>query len=460
MSNQRQSYIVKSIDAQHMMEDHLHKLQGHEYQTISLHRRVISSLLAFLASGTPRSGIRLCFSKRHLLRWIVIDAKNKTNNYAASRLQIVNRYIRLLCDHGILPDHPLRQIKAGDANPSWNRIVEISQSPQPLRHLQQLRPKLPRRGPLYPSIDKYVDLHRALGKKYTAHHRLLCNFDSFLAKLQIGSPDSLRPQHVRQWLDRMSCSQEVRRRKLYVIKRYLDYLAGVGIMKSNPAALVIREFGRPRMQQFRPCILTQTQVAAILKMAKQLPPNHLFKLRPQTCYMILVLLYTLGLRSSEACNLRFRDIDLKQRTLQISGTKFYKTRLVPFGPKVRDCLKAYITARRKIFLPVGSDDPLFIAYRRKPIRTWTISGLFRTIVKEVVPHTSSLPRIHDLRHTFAVHCLLRWYREGVDVQSKLILLSTFMGHTEINSTEVYLTITMELLTEASERFYQNCGVLI
>jgi len=460
MSDQRQSYIVKRMDAQHMMEDHLQKLQGHGHQTISLHRLGISGLLAFLALDAPRSGTRLCFSRKHLLRWIVIDAKNKTNHYAASRLQIVDRYIRLLCDHGILPDHPLRQIKAGDANPSWNRIVEISQSPQPLRQLQQLRPKLPRRGSLYPSIEKYVDLHRALGKKYTAHRRLLCNFDSFLAELQIGSPNSLRPQHVRHWLDRMSCSQEVRRCKLYVVKRYLDYLASVGIMKSNPAALVIREFGRPRVQQFRPFILTQTQVSAILKLAKQLPPNHLFKLRPQTCYMILVLLYTLGLRSSEACNLCFRDIDMKQKTLRISGTKFYKNRMVPFGPKVRDCLKAYITARRKIFLPVGPDDPLFITYRRKPIRTGTISDLFRTIVKEAVPHTSSLPRIHDLRHTFAVHCLLRWYREGVDVQSKLILLSTFMGHTEINSTEVYLTITMELLTEASERFYQNCGVLI
>lgn len=460
MSSQRQTYMVKRIDAQLMMEHHLQKLQGQGYQTISLHRRVIRSLIAFLASCTPRSGTRLCLSKRHLLRWIVIDAKNKTNNYAASRLQIVDRYIRLLCDHGILPDNPLRRIKAGDANPSWNHIVEISQSPQPLRQLQQLRPKLPRRGPLYPFIDKYVDLHRALGKKYIAHRHLLCNFDSFLAKLQIGSLGSLQPQHARHWLDRMSCSQEVRRRKLYVVKQYLDYLVGVGIVKSNPTTLVIREFGRPRAQQFRPFILTQRQVAAILKLAKQLPPNHLFRLRPQTCHMILVLLYTLGLRSSEACNLHFRDIDMKQRLLRISGTKFYKSRLLPFGPKVRDCLKAYISARRKIFLPIDSDDPLFITYRRKPILTKTLSKLFRTIVGEVVPNNSSLPRVHDLRHTFAVHCLLRWYREGVDVQSKLILLSTFMGHTEINSTEVYLTITMELLKEASERFYQHCGKLI
>ncbi len=187
------------------------------------------------------------------------------------------------------------------------------------------------------------------------------------------------------------------------------------------------------------------------------PPNHLFKLRPQTCHTMLILLFALGLRSREVRNLRFCDVDMDQSVLFINNTKFHKSRMVPFGPKVRKYLRAYMVARRKVFAPVNPEDPLFITYRRQPIGSSALGSLLRNLTNKVMPDVLPPPRIHDLRHSFAVHRLLRWYREGADVQSKLVLLSTFMGHTEINSTEVYLTITMELLKEANERFYQNCG---
>jgi integrase len=103
------------------------------------------------------------------------------------------------------------------------------------------------------------------------------------------------------------------------------------------------------------------------------------------------------------------------------------------------------------------DDPLFITYCRKPIAAATLCDILKLLAKDVVCKNSPSLRIHDIRHTFAVHRLLRWYREGADVQSKLPLLSAFMGHTEIRSTEVYLTITMDLLKEANDRFYNHCG---
>lgn len=460
MSDQRQSYAVKRVDARCMLENHLRQLQGQGRYTIAFHRRVITRLLSFLTPRSRHAGTLLCFSAGHLLRWIVVDVQDKRNSYAASRLQVVDHYLRLLCERGMLPDHPLQQIRAGAGNPSWNYIVEISQSPQPLRQLQQLQPRLPRRGPLYPSINKYVELHQSLGKKYTAHRQVLHAFDSFLAEQQVGSVESIRALHLRCWIDRMSCTPGGRRRKLSVIKRCMDYLVGVGAIQSNPAALVLTEFGRPRKKKFRPSILTPTQIAAILKWARRLSSNHLFKLRPHTCYTMILLLYTLGLRSREVRHLRFCNVDMERGTIRIEATKFHKSRLVPFGPSVRECLSAYLVARRKIFLPIGSDDPLFVTCRRQPIGGSALGDLFRTLARKVMPQASPLPRVHDLRHTFAVHRLLQWYREGVDVQSKLILLSTFMGHTEIKSTEVYLTITMELLAEASGRFYQHCGALL
>ena len=460
MSTQRNSYAIRRVDAKCIMDHHLRELQGHQCQTIDLHRRVITGLLSFLAQQEMTAGAHLCFSEEILLRWIVTDVRGKSNTYAASRLQIMDRYIGLLCKHGVLPDNPLQQIRAGASNPSWNRIVDISQSPQPLRRLRKLQPKLPPHGPLYAHLEKYIALHQSLGKGYATHVRVLNDFDSFLAKLQISSPNSIRAAHIQSWLEGLSCSRAGQLTKLYIVKRYMDYLIGVAVMKANPAVPIITEFGRMPAQRFQPFIISEAQIAAILEQAKLLPPNHLFKLRPQTCHTMLVLLYALGLRSREVCNLRFCDIDMQRKTLLISGTKFYKSRLLPFGPKVGKCLKLYMATRRKVFLPVGIDDPLFITYRRQPIRTHSLGSLFHSITSKVIPDVSPLPRIHDLRHTFAVHRLLRWYRQGADVQSKLLLLSTFMGHVEINSTEVYLTITLQLLEEANARFYQHCGTSI
>src|SRR5262249_1191251 len=133
---------------------------------------------------------------------------------------------------------------------------------------------------------------------------------------------------------------------------------------------------------------------------------------------------------------------------------------VPFGPKVEACLKRYLEARHTVLLPVREGDPVFATKWRKPVYPLTLMQAFRAILRTLgvagVPGQGP-PRLHDLRHTFAVHRLLRWYREGADVQSRLPLLATFMGHIGPQSTEVYLTITAELLQEANARFHRQFG---
>ena len=458
MSKSTLDHTVSYADAEHIMNYHLGTLQGHTRCTIGLHKRVTGSLLSFLSSCGRHNGKGLCFAEEYLLRWMVGDIRKKSDLYAVSRFEVLDRYVDLLCRHGLLAGNPLRRIKPKYANPSWISIVKILRAPQPWRRLAQLRPVLPQRGPLYPHISKYVELHQSLGKTYRTHRRVLRDFDSFLAGLHIDSPTSIKTVHLSSWLEAMSsCTQGIKLTKLHIIQRYMDYLVGVGVLKNNPAVIVAREFGHVAAKTFRPFIFTKAQIAAILGLAKNLPANHLFKLRPQSCHTMLVLLFALGLRSGEVCNLRLCDIDMDRNVLLINGTKFHKNRMVPFGPKVRKCLQAYVVARRKIFVPVRPEDPLFITFRRQPISSGTLYSLLRNLTNKVMPDVSPPPRIHDLRHSFAVHRLLRWYRQGADVQSKLMLLSAFMGHTEVSSTEVYLTITMELLKEANARFYQNCG---
>jgi site-specific recombinase XerD len=123
-------------------------------------------------------------------------------------------------------------------------------------------------------------------------------------------------------------------------------------------------------------------------------------------------------------------------------------------------IREYLAVRQKQFSPVKKHDPLFVTFRLVPISGNTLWKTFQEIISAAGIESTpcrSRPRLHDLRHTFAVHRLLRWYQEGVDVQSKLLQLSTFMGHSEIHSTQIYLTITNELLEEANKRFYKKFG---
>jgi integrase len=137
----------------------------------------------------------------------------------------------------------------------------------------------------------------------------------------------------------------------------------------------------------------------------------------------------------------------------VRGTKFGKDRLVPFGPRMSAVLDAYIT-RRHGHRP-APDAPAFSFTDRGPIHPCTISQTFHHLVPKLdltIPAGTAPPRLHDLRHAFAVRTLLRWYRDGVDPTARLFHLATFLGHVNPSSTAVYLTITPALLLAAAERF--------
>jgi len=456
MNSSSTNYKVKYSDAVHVMHLHLHELQGHKYPTRQLHVCVIRSLLSSLISDNRKTRYLSC-DKNSLFRWMIADSKNKKVKYASSRFQTVDRYIEQLCSHGLLPDNPLRKIKSKYLKPSWNSITTALQSSRPLEQLKSLRPADPPIGPLNAYIEKYICLQQSIGKKYKKHHRILCRLDALLATHKVRKAAGLNINHIHEWLGQMQCNKVGQVKHVSVLKRFVDYLMSIGVMPNNPVISVLQEYGTVHQKKFHPLILTKEQIVSIIEESKTLMPNHLFVLRPQVCHMTLTLIYALGLRNSEVRNLRFCDVDMEKNTLFIEGTKFYKSRLLPFGPRIRQSLDAYMSARCKLFLPVKHDDPLFLTYRRHPISESVLCILLRLLAKRVLPPSSRLPRVHDLRHNFAVHRLLKWYQDGDDVQSKLILLSTFMGHTEIHSTEVYLTITMDLLKQANIRFYKHCG---
>lgn len=174
---------------------------------------------------------------------------------------------------------------------------------------------------------------------------------------------------------------------------------------------------------------------------------------------LLLLLYGTGMRIGEALRLHCGDVDLGNGILTVRGTKFYKSRLVPLGADVHAHLRVYLALPGRVD---RDDEPLFQSRLHRQVPRQVVEKRFRLLCnlagvrrEERRPYQ---PRIHDLRHTFAVHRLTEWYRKGDDAQALLPALSTYLGHVELHSTQRYLTMTPELLGEANRRFERYvCG---
>ena len=178
-----------------------------------------------------------------------------------------------------------------------------------------------------------------------------------------------------------------------------------------------------------------------------------FKLQPFTYYCLLGLLTVTGLRISEALNLESRDIQWAESLLTIRTSKFGKSRLVPMDRTTKEVLAEYATRRNRLF----PDRPTAVFF---PSRTGTrldagqVRRVFYVLSRKIGIRGASEsrgPRLHDMRHRFAVETLLRWYRAGEDVRQRLPILSTYLGHGHVTDTYWYLSNTQELMEAAGER---------
>ena len=184
------------------------------------------------------------------------------------------------------------------------------------------------------------------------------------------------------------------------------------------------------------------------------------KLEPITLRSLLLLLYGAGLRTSESIRLACSDVDLTDSTLTIRVTKFYKTRRIAVSTPLRGVLAEYDASRHLAGHSRDDTAPFFTYKKGGPVTRMGFEDAFLRLRQHVGIERQNArhqPRLHDLRHTFAVHRLIAWYRSGADVQRLLPGLSTHMGHIKLSGTQKYLTMTPELLTEASLCFGRYAG---
>ena len=182
-----------------------------------------------------------------------------------------------------------------------------------------------------------------------------------------------------------------------------------------------------------------------------------------TLRALLLLLYGAGLRFAEAQRLTLGDVDLPDALLTIRNTKFYKTRLVPVCRQLADALNTYAAKRAERPLPKGTASTFLANRDGTPVVQRTAGHAFTKLLKDARIGGRNdgrrTPCLYSLRHAAAVHRLESWYRQGADVQRLLPVLATWLGHADLNGTQVYLSMTPELLHEASVRFdtYVNGG---
>ncbi|MGH7053530.1 MAG: tyrosine-type recombinase/integrase [Stellaceae bacterium] len=171
---------------------------------------------------------------------------------------------------------------------------------------------------------------------------------------------------------------------------------------------------------------------------------------------LLLLLYGAGLRVGEARRFILADVDLSSVVLTIRDTKFFKSRLVPVGPRLAAVLKEYASLRADRPLPQGGDSFFLVNRNGTPLAHSTLWDAFARLCRAAEIGSANgvcrPPCLHAFRHSFAVHTLTAWYRQGADVQRLLPVLSTYLGHSDLEGTKVYLSMTPELLQQASLRF--------
>jgi site-specific recombinase XerD len=297
-------------------------------------------------------------------------------------------------------------------------------------------------------IDAYVSLQQSLGKRFDSAQRLLRRFARNMGDVRIEEVGAQKVLDFLQGSGPLSASWALKYR---VLSGFYRFAMSRGHTNASPLPAVLPAL--PPQQT--PYVYSTAELRRLINATSIVHVGH-SRLQAPMYRTLILLLYGTGLRIGEALDLTLRDVDVVERTITVRNTKFFKSRLVPIGPKLARELAAHIKRRQKLPLPADKDSALFTTRTGKAWPYQHVITLFQRVRRaariECPAGELRPPRLHDLRHTAAVHRVLAWYRDGKDVQCLLPQLATYLGHVDIKSTQRYLQMTPELLQEAGQRF--------
>jgi integrase/recombinase XerD len=306
---------------------------------------------------------------------------------------------------------------------------------------------------LHQLIADYLHYRGALGYRLVSDRQILGAFGRRfeLSPLRAISADRvvrfLCPEHI--------CHDTVARR-LRALRGFYRYVHA----RHGALLPALPDLPNGYSSNFTPYVYSHAELKRLLRSTPEACSNPLGQVDAQMLHTLILLLYGAGLRLGEALALNLPDLDLEQSFLRVRQSKFYKSRLVPFGEDLTRVLRQYCCRGDRRY-PGDPDSPVFRlrngrrAHHKIVERTFRRLCLMAAVRRDGGPRRQ--PRLHDLRHTAAVHRLIHWYRSGADLQRLLPRLATYLGHKDLSGTQHYLTLTPPLLREASRRFQRYAG---
>ena len=299
-------------------------------------------------------------------------------------------------------------------------------------------------------IDTYVTFKRSIGMRCRTDAQLLKSFCRATGDVDIAE---VSLEIVSAFIAGRGPVTATWKQKHSILSSFYRFAVSRGFTASSPLPTIKPKFPPPP----KPHIYSPEELRRLLA-ATEAVHAPCSPLQPLTFRTLLLMLYGTGMRIGEALSLTLQDVDLVERLVTIHDTKFFKARVVPIGPRLTLALLAYKARRSQLPLPAKEASAFFATRTGNALSYIHVNRVFQRLRRladiRCESDAGSQPRLHDLRHTAAMHRLIAWYRAGANVQRLLPQLSTYLGHIEISSTQRYLTMTPELLREASQRFEQ------
>ncbi len=400
-----------------------------------------------------RAALRCGATDRQTLEhWLGERCEVWARSTVQHRARIITRFLDVLVDDGRLEGNPVSDLRNALNAYSDTSIIRALMSPDPDRALEDLRRPQPYGSSWGNLMRTHVHRMQRMGYRYETQDVICRRFDRFVQERPDldGRPLETLLAQYRQIKTNPNHPAECEKLARVVNKALChdDPSRPVRPLDKGPAKQVERTWRRPY-------IYSHEEIQKVLAIARTFPSARAPS-RPINLYTMLVLAYCAGLRVGEIARLKLGDVDMQAGTIAIRETKFFKSRILPLSDSAMDAMRALLKARRDAKVSCDPEAGLFWHeqksghYGRAAISSHLVAILRMAGLKPAEGKTG--PRVHDLRHTFVVHRILQWYRQGVNPQEKLPYLATYLGHRDINSTLVYITVTQELLHEANERF--------
>ena len=309
-----------------------------------------------------------------------------------------------------------------------------------------------------PHVREFIEIQESLGYKVILHSVILRQFDRYC--VEIGRTKTvLDDELVANWMARYkNNSHWTRCLKISTLKKFSNHLKTLGVeVQWSPHPGYVN-----KKRKYIPYIYTVDEIRRIFQCA-----DHLLTFKGKTMFhiefpAILKILYCCGLRLSEALTLKVQDVDLEHGLIFIKKAKYGNERRLPITSSLLTVLRAYRAINQDL-IGIDSNGYFFPTSCGEKYHKYTFYEKFRTILwQSDIPHQGKGkgPRVHDLRHTFAIHSLQKSILAGVDVYASLPVLMTYLGHSHINSTEYYLRMTAELYPDFLTRADTVCSQVI